>query len=119
MAASTVAMTAAPITIWGREMTDLTFDQKVTVLRAYGWTVGERDPRLNTAYPGTKMVMEGTIDEVERDHELPTVDGRDGPWCLVGDDLVPLVDEAFDFVSVFDRFDEVVDNVLDGGDGVL
>ena len=70
--------------------------QKVRFLRSYGWTVGKRNPRLNTDYPGAWMVVE-PFEEAE----LPTRDGRDGPWCLVGDALGALVDEAHDFLVGF------------------
>jgi len=81
----------------------LTYEQKMTVLQSYGFTVGDRDPRLNTNYPGSKIVV-----EAHDESELPTQDGRDGPWCLVGDDLSILVEEAFDWASNFDRFELVV-----------
>lgn len=97
----------------------MTYEQKATVLRSYGFTVGPRDPRLNTNHSGTWMVVEGSIAEIESDYDLPTQDGANGPWCVVGDDLSALVDEAFDFASCFDRFDDVCADVLAGGDGVL
>jgi hypothetical protein len=66
-------------------------EEKTKWLREHGFIVGIRDSRLNTNYPGNFMVVE----EYE-DSELPTVDGRDGPWCIVGDDLAALVDQAYD-----------------------
>lgn len=59
-------------------------------LQAMGFVVGDRDPRLNTLYPGAFMVAE----EYE-DSETPTQDGRNGPWCIVGDSLHALCVEAF------------------------
>ncbi len=92
----------------------LTYEQKVKVLQSYGFVVGDRDPRLNTDYPGSKMVV-----EAHDESELPTQDGRDGPWCIVGDDLPAPVEEAIDLASSFDRFELVVENVYNGGDGIL
>lgn len=40
------------------------------------------------------MVAEGY-----EDSELPTDDGSNGPWCIVGDDLNSLIAEAFDFAA--------------------
>lgn len=71
-----------------------TYADKVRFLQSYGWHVGERDPRLNTKFPGMFMVCE-PFDE----SEVPTEDGSSGPWCLVGDNLEALVDEAYDFLS--------------------
>ena len=61
-------------------------------LRDHGWFVGDRDPRLNTKYPGKFMVTENDFE----DYELPTEDGSNGPWCIVGDNLDALTKEAFD-----------------------
>jgi hypothetical protein len=66
-------------------------ESKKTLLREYGWFFGQRDPRLNTDYPGEYMVSEPF--DVS---ELPTKDGRDGPWCIVGDDLDDLILRAAD-----------------------
>lgn len=60
-------------------------------LRLHGYCLGVRDPRLNTNYPGEYMVTESDF----ADYELPTKDGSNGPWCIVGDDLDRLVTEAF------------------------
>lgn len=65
---------------------------KTLCLQAYGFTVGPRDPRLNTDHEGDFMVV-----EYHQDDELPTRDGANGPWCLVGNDLDTLVTEAFKF----------------------
>lgn len=62
---------------------------KAAQLRAWGFTVGPRDPRLNTDFAGAFMVV-----EAHDDTELPTRDGANGPWCIVGDDLTALVAEA-------------------------
>lgn len=63
---------------------------KVAALKAMGFTVDARDPRLNTAFKGGFMVVEG-----HEESELPTESGCNGPWCVVGDDLAELVDTAF------------------------
>lgn len=72
----------------------MTTDDKIAFLRSHGWTVGDRDPRLNTDYVGKFMAVE-SYDE----SELPTRDGMNGPWCIVGDDLPALVDEAITFLT--------------------
>lgn len=95
------------------------FEQKLRVLLAYGFTVGVRDGRLNTDHPGYYMVLEGTVQDAEEAGELPTRDGANGPWCLVGDDLSAMLDEAFDHAGMFDRFAEVCADVLAGGVGLL
>lgn len=59
-------------------------------LQSWGFTVGPRDSRVNTNYPGAFMVIES-----HEDSELPTQDGRNGPWAIVGDDLNKLVREAY------------------------
>lgn len=60
-------------------------------LESHGWIVGPRDARLNTDYPGQFMVV-----EPHDESELPTKDGRDGPWCVVGDDLDELIAQGYD-----------------------
>lgn len=59
-------------------------------LESNGFVCGIRDPRINTDYPGKYMVAE----EYE-DSELPTRDGRNGPWCIVGNDLDELIQKAY------------------------
>lgn len=60
-------------------------------LEDYGYTVGLRNPQINTDFDGKFMVVENFDD-----HELPTKNGSNGPWCIVGDDLDTLIDKAFD-----------------------
>lgn len=67
--------------------------QKAIALLTNGFTVGQRDSRVNRNYEGKFMVL----DEYE-DKELPTNDGSNGPWCVVGDDLETLINQAFDFM---------------------
>ena len=59
-------------------------------LREYGFIVGDRDPRLNTDHPGRFMVSEPADGKA-----VPTKDGSNGPWCIVGDNLDDLVIEAY------------------------
>jgi hypothetical protein len=79
---------------------DSPLDQKRAYLDAMGFRIGERDPRgINTNYPGRYMVAEDYGDD-----ELPTEDGSNGPWCIVGDDLDALITEAF--YVWFDDYEE-------------
>lgn len=63
---------------------------KAAWLREQGFTVGARDSRLNRKYAGAFMVV-----EAHEESELPTDDGSNGPWCIVGDDLDALVRQAY------------------------
>jgi len=67
-------------------------------LERHGFIVGEREPRINTLHPGAFMVAEAF-----EDSELPTLDGRNGPWAIVGDNLESLIRQAFDAFNG-DRF---------------
>ena len=67
---------------------------KTECLEKLGYTVGKRDPRLNTRFAGAFMVV-----EQHDESELPTEDGSNGPWCIVGNDLKWLVEEAFDIAA--------------------
>ena len=66
---------------------------KKRCLEDYGFIVGPRDPRLNMRFPGKFMVVES-----HEESELPTEDGRNGPFCVVGDYLGPLIDQGFMFL---------------------
>lgn len=71
------------------------FDEPTTIemtakLCEWGFTVGKRDHRVNRKYRGDFMVV-----EAHEDNELPTDDGSNGPWAIVGDDLAALVREAY------------------------
>lgn len=68
--------------------------EKIAFLRSYGYTVGDRNPQLNTNYPGAFMVV-----EPYEDWELPTEDGANGPWCITGDNLDALVDQGYEFLT--------------------
>jgi hypothetical protein len=69
-------------------------DWKREKLEEMGYFCGPRDARLNTDFPGAFMVTE---DDFEEGHyKLPTRDASNGPWCIVGDDLAELIDEAWE-----------------------
>jgi hypothetical protein len=86
----------------------LTHAQKVTVLEAYGFTIGARDARFKPQFPGKFMVLESGDEENVEDC-----------WCVVGDDLPALVDEGFSLATDFSYFDAVCEDVLAGGVGLL
>lgn len=65
---------------------------KLAALRGAGFSVGPRNPKLNTDYAGLSMVVQFPD---EWDGE-PTKDGANGPWCIVSNDLTSLVVEAYD-----------------------
>ena len=66
-------------------------------LEEQSFVVGERDPRLNTDYAGRYMVV-----EAHDESELPTRDGSNGPWCIVGDSLDALIKEAYENATTFE-----------------
>jgi hypothetical protein len=47
------------------------------------------------------------VAEVYEDTEMPTDNGADGPWCIVGDDLPALIRQAYELWSF-----EIEDNAL-------
>ena len=69
----------------------MTNAQKTHALCAAGFIVGPRDVHINTRWPGRFMVV-----EAHDESELPTEDGSNGPWAVVGDDLATLVQTAYD-----------------------
>lgn len=69
---------------------------KIQFLESYGWIVGERNPLIMTDFSGGYMCCEPYEDD-----ELPTKDGVNGPWCLVGDDLEVLIEGAYEFLTDF------------------
>jgi len=74
--------------------------EKLVWLANNGYQVGPRDPRLNTKFEGSFMIVEaGYQDDVLPNHILHTEDGRNGPWCIVGNDLSSLIDEAYRSLS--------------------
>lgn len=75
----------------------VTTQHRIALLEKYAFTIGDRDERLNTDHPGSHMVVEATAEEVS-DPVLPTKDGANGPWCIVGDDLDGLVEEAHSYL---------------------
>lgn len=62
---------------------DLVLAIKKQCLLDYGFTIGERDPRLNTACAGRYMVVD-------------TTDGS--KWYIVGDNLENLICAGFDYI---------------------
>ena len=63
----------------------------VEVLESYGFKIGDRDPKMNTAFEGRYMVAEA----YEAGHTQE--DGSGGVWCVVGHDLDELVETAAGF----------------------
>lgn len=63
---------------------------KRAALEKHGYTIGDRDPRLNTNYKGDFMVVEPFTEDM-----LPTKDGSNGPFCVVGDELELLVEAGY------------------------
>jgi hypothetical protein len=70
----------------------LTAHEKTVMLLDHGYYIGPRDPERNTDFQGTWMVAEPLPDDVKR----PTKDAGDGAYCIVGDNLSKLIDEAYD-----------------------
>lgn len=60
-------------------------------LERHGFVIGDRDRNLNSAFSGRYMVAEAY------EPGTRTRDAGDGPWCIVGDDLALLIDEAGSF----------------------
>jgi len=58
-----------------------------------GYVIAPRDARVNTLYEGQYMVVEEGYDNMA----LPTADGSNGPWCIVGNDLADLINQAYRF----------------------
>jgi hypothetical protein len=78
-----------------------TIAEKRTYLETLGYVIGDRDPRLNTNFIGAYMI----VDDDYKDYKLPTRDGSNGPWCIVGDDLDELIEHAFTvwFDPIFEK----------------
>lgn len=74
----------------------MTLDKMIEELEGYGFTIGQRDPRVNKLHPGRFMVIEPYEDDM-----LPTEDGSNGPWAVVGDNLRLLIEQAYDMASTF------------------
>lgn len=70
------------------------YAEKVVALLSYGYTIGQRDSRLNRKHPGKHMVVEEYDEGM-----LPTDDGSNGPWCVVGDSLTKLIDEGWEHLQ--------------------
>jgi hypothetical protein len=63
---------------------------KVRCLLEHGFTIGQRDSRVNRAFLGKYMVL-GPYE----DHQLPTDDNHNGPYAVVGFNLNNLIVQAF------------------------
>ena len=68
---------------------------KINALRGYDFIVAPRDPNINYHYHGLYMVCE----HYEPGHRQPHGRRADDPsvdpiWCVVGDDITILVNEA-------------------------
>lgn len=48
---------------------------QIAMLEKYGFTIGDRDERLNINFPGSSMVCEATFTDIG-DYDLPTADGK-------------------------------------------
>lgn len=72
-------------------------------LAACGFTVGTRDPRVNTDYPGQYMAIEDYAGA-----ELPCANGGEsGSWAIVGDDERKLIADAFEYaIDVYGQGEE-------------
>lgn len=75
-----------------KELTTFQREEKAR-LEAMGFIVGERDPNMNTAFTGAFMVAE----PYEPGYTQPDAMGGDGVWCIVGDDLGHLIEDAGSF----------------------
>lgn len=77
---------------WLANRTRSKLEDDIDKLRSLGFVVGTRDKRVNTDFAGDLMVCEPYDDE-----QLPTRDGANGPWCVVGYDISELVALGMDF----------------------
>lgn len=68
-------------------------DMNRALLENAGFVTGARDPLMNTAFNGAFMVAEPYPKGVTQQD----AQGGDGVWCIVGDDLDLLRQEAVDF----------------------
>lgn len=75
---------------------------KAAELASHGFAIGMREPKLNTDHKGVFMIVE----HLEEWDGVPTANGANGPWCIVGDDLEALITEAHAFGAgmVFDSY---------------
>ncbi len=107
---------ATDLICYADECSDATVDHlrpfvRMWLLRTSGYIIGPRDPRLNTDFAGSLMVV-----EAHEASELPTKDGRNGPWCIVGNDPDKLLNEAFEhYLSLLPALDaaEALQIVID------
>lgn len=62
---------------------------KQEILESHGFYVGKRDPKRNKAFRGKWMVCADV-------NEGPSMDAGDGGFCIVGDNLQALIQEALE-----------------------
>lgn len=71
------------------------YERKRRELTARGFIVGPRDPRLNRLWSGRWMVVDNDLaDVLDALGATGTDDASRGPWCIVGDNLLELIEEA-------------------------
>lgn len=68
--------------------TDSTLEDKATALFRIGYYIGIRDPARNSAFDGAYMVCADVT-------EGPSEDASNTGFCIVGDDLKELIEEAY------------------------
>jgi hypothetical protein len=73
----------------------MTLIDKIASILDADMLIAPRDPALNTDHDGAFMVVEAGY----TDHELPTKDGRNGPWCVVGNDIEELIEAGFQYAE--------------------
>ena len=72
-----------------------TFKDQVEWLLSHGYFVTARDPKRNTDFEGDFMVCQDL-------NEAGGKDASNGEYCIVGDDLGDLVNEAYYFLRTED-----------------
>ena len=68
---------------------------KINFLRNSGITVDLRDPKMNSAFKGKFMIC----NPLEEGDPYPTEDASDGRFCIVGNDLPSLLDDAISLLD--------------------
>ena len=78
-------------------MSKLSNFEKSVKLYDWGFYIGVRDPKRNKMFPGNYMVAEYVSD-------LETEDASEGGFCLVGDNLTQMINEAYDWAVMVDDY---------------
>lgn len=63
---------------------------KIVELNRHGYYIGPRDPDRNSAFGGAFMVCHAEVLDM-----APSEDAADTGFCIVGDDLTELVEDAY------------------------